>query len=209
MKDLSKIIDVTCFRDDLSDEDIKTLCRKLDHLRPRSLLVAPLYIVKAGKYLTGTGIRLSVLLDIGLIDTESKIALLERYIDLGIKEAYTVISPSLFKDRDFARAQNELAQLGSLLRKIDIIPVIRPSSFSKDSLSRFTRFLKRYRFETLALYEDGLVEDDDLITIKIVLDDMRLAVFLKDDDDIMYYAKRGFRRYITDDIERLLGRLYE
>ena len=209
LKDLTKIIDVCAFNDDLGDTDIKAICKKLDHLRPRALLTTPLYIEKFKKYLTGTGIKLAVLLDIGNIDTDTKIALISHCIDKGAKEIYTVISPSLFKDRDFNKAQSELEKLGALNRNIDIIPIIRPSGFTKDSLSRFTRFLKRYRFDTLALYEDGQVSEDDLITIKIVLDDMRLAIYLRDDDDIMYYAKKGIRRYIVNDIEAFIGRLYE
>lgn len=204
---LNKVVDITMTKDDMSEEDIKAYIKELDHTRPRCLITTPLYLKTAKRYLIGTGIKLGVFIDhpmLGL-DIDEKVLMIKRMIELKVDEIYTYISPSIYRDRDYQKAQAEFEKMASFKRSVDIIPIIRPSSFSKDALSKLSRFMHRYRYDTLILDGDAISEDD-IITLKVTYRDLRLGIM--DGDDLLRYAKLGISRFINDSLTSFKERLY-
>ena len=213
---LNKIIDVIDLDDGMSDSALKSRLHTLERSRPRSYITHPLYLEAAKKYLTGTNIKLGILLDhpYGRFDVYDKLALIKRAYDGGAKEIYTVLAPALYQDRDYARAQEEFNLLSSFAKRhdIQIYPMIRPRSFSKDALSKIARSIRRYGLDTLVLFDDERIDEDDIITLRIILNkDIRVATILDklDKETILYYARHGLRRFIVKDVDSFIGALYE
>ncbi len=209
LKDLHKLISVILLDDRLTEEEVKSIARICDKSRPKSLIVLPRYLETARKSLVGSGVLPGVIIEchVSLYDVYDKLTLIRKSVEAGAKEVYTMLSPSLYRDRGYIEGERELNLLNSFAKRsgVNVIPIIRTDKFSKNALNKIARLINRYGMEDVVIMSDA--KEEDLITLKLGLSpSVHIGILMvgKTLRDAYPYAKAGITRFIVDDMKRFL-----